>query len=246
MPRLLQDRRRQLVTMPFCVRPGQARLACIDRLSHMPNTTPATFFCCRLSLAAAHLILSVRLGNQGSSSRASCSLSLGKMWGIKVIFTPSRVSRIRFLSTTLSVPIKTASPLRLLRILPWYRQIMMPCRTATITYEESRQVTNGDGPGVGRAPCGCEGLFSFFAVPQLLQGPDTDLRCGICWEPRFVEPPPSKVLLLASCQGCLLGNSGSISSHWPRLPRKPRPRKPQKAKADPCPAKPAGVGFVIP
>lgn len=88
-------------------------------------------------------------------------------------------------------------------------------------------MTDGNGPVLAER---CAAVRTFFSliVPQLLQGPDTDLRCGICWEPRFVEPPPSKVLLLASCQGCLLlGNSGSISSHWPPLKAQEAPEKGQ-------------------
>lgn len=122
---------------------------------------------------------------------------------------------------------------------------MMPCRTATITYRETRQVTDGSGPVLAER---CAVVTTFFAlpVPQLLQGPDTDLRCGICWEPRFVEPPPSKVLLLASFQGCLLGNSGSNSSHWPPLKAQEAPEKGQGLPMLAMPTKARGGGVLYP
>lgn len=63
--------------MLFCVRPGQARLACIElALSHVKDPS-SNFFALLAFAAAAHLILSVSVkGNQGSSSRASW-----EMWG---------------------------------------------------------------------------------------------------------------------------------------------------------------------
>lgn len=132
--------------------------------------------------------------------------------------------RIRFLSTTLSAPIKTTSPPRLLRILPWYRQIMMPCRTATITYEETRQVTDGDGPGVGRALSACEGLFFFLCCSPAAAGSrHRSAPVGFVGNPDLLSLPlprfccwhPARAAYLATAVPLRATGHASHASHGP-------------------------------
>lgn len=157
---------------------------------------------------------------------------LGKCGGLIIpIFTPSRVfQRLgRLLQHPSAAPIKKSSPPRLLRILPWYRQIMMPCRTATITYKEIRQVTDGDA-SVLTGRCAVVRTFFLFLFPSCCRVQSTDLRCGICWEPRFVEPPPFQGSHAGTLPGlAYLATAVPIWSHRPPL------QAPQEAPKGPGP-----------
>lgn len=118
----------------------------------------------------------------------------------------------------------------------FYRQIMMPCQTATITHREVSQVTDGIDPMLAER---CSGVSIKFllCLPQLLQGPEQ-----ICTAVGFVGNPDLLSLPLpCAARGGLATwhNSGShfgpLTTSWPptsSLQACPQERSPpQKAKS---------------
>lgn len=227
--------------MLFCVRPGQARLACIElALSHVKDPS-SNFFLPSLPLLLQP-ILSYPCPSKGT--RGPPAELLGRCGGIIPIFTPTRVFHIREIwapSTSSSAPIKNASPPRLLRILPWYRQIMMPCQTATITYRETRQVTDGHDPVLAER-CAVVRTYFFSSCSPAAAGSRAQIcAVGFVGNPDLLSLPPSKVL---SCWHAARA-AAYLATPVPHFEPQEAPKWPRRTHVGHAHARLAGVGSSI-